>query len=553
VALQKDLGEATAAKAAAIATGEVQQAEMQQTLDLAMKYQHELGKTTCVDCAHGRFGRPGSTGGTSLESYCATCPHGKYQPNQGSSQCVHCLAGKKGKHGEHGAVLEGTHCRVCAAGQYQDVTAQTQCKGCSRIDDLRHQWAPEGSTSCADVSLDCKPSQWSSWGTCSKSCMPMVGKLKNLKGEAGTQTRTRTPEQQLPCALANTAQCNQAWGGGKECATFAWSESQKCNEDGLCPVDCETSKWSAWSPCTKQCKGGVSTRTRIVAISNANGGTICPHLAESSVCNEAVSCSKWDLPTCQPDHVHCDLKHHNLHEARAWKSGIDSHGKRYYHNTVNGMNTYSKPKDFIECGAMPATKFVATGKRALAKRDTGSNVFGAEHQWTHERTGSFQAHVDQDCYNNQNCGLVDIGRCHDCDTEQECKDLGVSTTVFVTHHRKNMDAQGVWNHATGKRERLQHFCRRDGEAGCKCVCNGHTPCMSRRGMMITNEMLHANIFHNIPTLQDCCNMCTNHPECGSWEYSDTHICVLKRGAPKFAAQPSGGFVMWSGCRAGETC
>merc|ERR1712216_99554 len=195
-----------------------------------------------------------------------------------------------------------------------------------------------------------------------------------------------------------------------------------------------------------------------------------------------------------------------------------------------------------------------TGKEAIPYAPHGQhgNSHAYSDQWTHKRTGFFRAKTSADCVMNQNCGLLDVGRCHDCDTEQECRDLGISSTVFVTHHRKYMNQPGVYDHISGKRKRLQYHCKKEGDQ-CKCTCDGHKACMAHKGKMITNAVLHANVHPHIPKMQDCCNLCTNHPQCGSWEYSSTNICVLKKGAPVFVDQPSASFDMWSGCRAGETC
>lgn len=177
--------------------------------------------------------------------------------------------------------------------------------------------------------------------------------------------------------------------------------------------------------------------------------------------------------------------------------------------------------------------------------------------------------------------MVDLGACHGCDTEQECRDMGLSTTLFVTHHRKNM-AQRRYNMASGKYEQAKYHCKREGTDGCKCTCDAHPPCVVKQGYVLRecrmrhaahnvalphahalqdddedlacNRMLHGNAYPNVPNMQDCCNLCTNHPKCDAWEYSSSKLCVLKAGAPAFKLVPTGSkFTVWSGCRAGETC
>ena len=93
-------------------------------------------------------------------------------------------------------------------------------------------------------------------------------------------------------------------------------------------------------------------------------------------------------------------------------------------------------------------------------------------QFTKTAIGHWKPHVTQDCVNNQNCGLHDAQTCHDCDTEQECKDMGMSSTLFVTHHRKYMQMNKKVNWETKKHDRAQYHCRRVGPWGqhsCKCA------------------------------------------------------------------------------------
>jgi len=235
-------------------------------------------------------------------------------------------------------------------------------------------------------------------------------------------------------------------------------------------------------------------------------------------------------------------------------------------HTQTGANQYNKPAEYIPCatpkpGTPSENHWVTTKtyKKNLNPFDT--TLYGTT--FTHTREGGFERIPTPECVNNQNCGLHDGGACHGCDTEEECRDLGLSSTLFVTHHRKYMHMNKKFNWTTKQHDLARYHCRRVGPWGqhkCSCKCDAHTPCNAKPGFILTNKMLHANSYDSIPTMQDCCDMCTNHPKCGSWEYSPGPHggkCVLKEGAPQFlpvpAAAKTAGMVVFAGCRAGTQC
>jgi len=127
--------------------------------------------------------------------------------------------------------------------------------------------------------VDCKVSDWSDWSMCSKTC------------GGGTQTRKRVVTQ-YPCA------------NGDKCP--ALTETRNCNTD-TCTTDCKVSDWSAWSSCSKTCGGGLTTRTRKVLTQPCNGGAQCPPLTETGSCNtdpcksdcKVSDWSQWS--TCSKD------------------------------------------------------------------------------------------------------------------------------------------------------------------------------------------------------------------------------------------------------------
>lgn len=160
--------------------------------------------------------------------------------------------------------------------------------------------------------IDCKVSEWSDFGECSKKC------------GGGEKVRTRTvtafPEfegKECP-PLKDVVGCNEKpcpknckvsrWGvysecskecgsgvkvrtrqilepheiGGEDCPPLV--EAESCNNQ-TCDEDCEVSKWSDWSRCTRKCGGGVQIKTRKVVKKEKNNGIGCPPLIQMQRCN----------------------------------------------------------------------------------------------------------------------------------------------------------------------------------------------------------------------------------------------------------------------------
>lgn len=68
-------------------------------------------------------------------------------------------------------------------------------------------------------------------------------------------------------------------------------ERQKKCAQKKCPVDCVVSAWSGWSKCTKDCEGGVQSKSRSVLVKAKNGGSMCDVVQEERSCNTG-SCDR---------------------------------------------------------------------------------------------------------------------------------------------------------------------------------------------------------------------------------------------------------------------
>ena len=71
--------------------------------------------------------------------------------------------------------------------------------------------------------------------------------------------------------------------GGRSCPSP--TETKPCNTQG-CPVDCVMRPWDPWSPCSEECDGGIQFRHRTIETPASNGGKSCsPDLSENRECN----------------------------------------------------------------------------------------------------------------------------------------------------------------------------------------------------------------------------------------------------------------------------
>lgn len=126
-----------------------------------------------------------------------------------------------------------------------------------------------------DPCADCQWTDWEAWSPCSVSC------------SGGKRSRRRAVKV-------------QAEGDGQECIGNS-TQTEDCGE-AACPVDCEVSDWTTWTPCAPFCHG-TTNRSRSVHRQAANGGLACGNLSEVKSCtNFCMDCklsdwSEWSICT----------------------------------------------------------------------------------------------------------------------------------------------------------------------------------------------------------------------------------------------------------------
>lgn len=124
-----------------------------------------------------------------------------------------------------------------------------------------------GTAKCPDT---CTFGPWSDWDDCTQSC-----------GNGGVQYRTRTQKT-----------------GVQGCGPVR--ESQPCNVV-VCPVDCEVSTWTIWTPCDRSCGMGLSTRKRTVFVPAQNGGKVCTGLPRTQPAGDIMETKFCNTAACPID------------------------------------------------------------------------------------------------------------------------------------------------------------------------------------------------------------------------------------------------------------
>merc|ERR1719316_1694640 len=102
---------------------------------------------------------------------------------------------------------------------------------------------------------DCEVSEWQE-GECSVECA------------GGTRALTRTIVVEP--------------NGGADCPPLV--EMESCNMHA-CPIDCVMGDWSEYSACSKDCGGGVMTRSRLAITEAEHGGEMCGEAVDPVQCN----------------------------------------------------------------------------------------------------------------------------------------------------------------------------------------------------------------------------------------------------------------------------
>ena len=165
--------------------------------------------------------------------------------------------------------------------------------------------------------VDCKVSDWTEWAKCTKSCEGGVTSRSRKIIEPNAYGGKECPPifeskkcNTFPCPIncevsgwSRYSKCSKSCGGGTKVRTRTITQIpqfngekcpplqdiQPCNTQP-CPVDCQLSDWGPWTECSKECKGGFKSRSKVVMVKPQFDGEECPPMTETVPCNEDIPC-----------------------------------------------------------------------------------------------------------------------------------------------------------------------------------------------------------------------------------------------------------------------
>jgi len=277
----------------------------------------------------------------------------------------------------------------------------------------------------------------------------------------------------------------------------------------------------------------------------------CPALNDPPSGLMPCNTHNCSMPECQLEHVRCHVK--NISHHNSWAKRLDL-----------PMCGHSKVEDTDKCWEVPTT---AADTNALHEQNV---------RWG--RTGWYCRHpLTQGCHSPDDANETALGT--RLQEQYEACINGASggrvnrlpcrnkfASIVVTH-----DRLPYYNENSTIQRNAFHCARTPGtDDECTCRCNQHTECCSLQdkvlGVSSTAQGAHAGInsdaidsiagnrFLDIDTKQECCDLCTNHPQCTGWVYDSENVCLLKQGTLTFVDNAAADQITtWAGRPSGIAC
>ena len=497
-------------------------------------YQPSLGQTSCLQCAAGRAAAATPADATSAEGACTDCTPGQYSAEPAADACTACAIGRASA---TAAATSAATCEHCDWGTFADTEGAATCTSCARGKYGEQRGTTQGRGAHC---IHCPAAKYQQYDGSTECHFCAAGKYASAPGSAECNA----------CARVDALRYDWSASGATTC--FAKK------------LDCKVSSWSSWGACTKSCTldgaRGMRQRSRAPVQQLPCGlGQRCEEAwglgakpCSSFVQHETQFCNDTPCPqNCVPS-VHLS----------PWEQCTRSCGGGLARRTrqIRVPAAHGGTCDIIPQCDQAACTAAGTCERCLAIT-TPCNAQSCDFKslprchGEHIRCAVKETSVNarsvlQAPKNGGTCSKMweyGYGDCHHCDTPAECALKGLHKTIVVTHDRK-------YAHLERQTSMFHCFFEHD-MASCFCTCRMHPPCTARQGKLLSNTALVGNRWEGVGARQECCNMCTNNPDCDSFTYAAVaKTCTFYTGSPVYSSAPAAASsAVWSGCQSGDVC
>jgi len=200
--------------------------------------------------------------------------------------------------------------------------------------------------------------------------------------------------------------------GGEACAPL--QDTRVCNVHA-CPINCLMSMFTPWGDCSQPCGVGDKNKTRTVTLAAAHGGDACPHVIEHASCNyhacekECVLNSWGNWTDCSQS---CGTGYQ--HRYRDYQTPLMKDKNCAHLHEVHTCNDHSCP---IDCevsawtGWDTCTKSCGNGNHKRRRQIEVSSVFGGK---ACPLVSDSEQCNEQCCFGYENEGGIVGGTCQPC-------------------------------------------------------------------------------------------------------------------------------------------
>jgi hypothetical protein len=475
----------------------------------AGKYTQSDNMRACDSCVPGQFAEPTEytvldTTGVGNFRGCTVCPSGKFQGSPSKTDCDDCSVGYTGDNATNASLTHDEQCTKCASGKFQHMAGATTCFNC-----------PSGKFSTHNFNGVNYPAH----GAC------------------------------LSCTVYSQTDATADFTL-REYWTQDYAGWDKCEKHAL---DCAMPAFpAAYDTCTKTCRNTVTAtvgnQDRYVSPTYHAWG----EMNHATLALRPKLCQDTGLVATAADQNHV-----------VWQADQDRWQQRktceeHWCPIDCLISVWGKWDQCTKtCGQGEATRKRTVVREPKYGGKACPSLSGTEYCNPHACTNGachtehVKCTVSFHAYGASTC--VGVG-CNQCDDALECNAKNLMRTISVVHNKKYQSLEGKFHCHVEDTDKIITYNKHTipmGRKECVCRCNKHPVACHFKDMVLQNSYLKGNILQGIDNIGACSNLCSHHPECGSWQYDGTKTCTLMAGEPVYADNTNALVTTWAGAASGQ--